>query len=216
MVSSMALSLWVLALLVLSSPGAPSELNVTGLFGCDRKFVRVLDQLLGEMVPPSAPGREALLASQLESLLDLYAISFKKKYQRILDVRSVMALKSQLTSKLQDMKKEIWKGVNIFQMHMINIRNSMKELMKSSIEKFINLAVIEGPVLDCWSCLRVRAQCFDGAVCGESDALEAEKKEVHLYLFFVCEAVALASALLLYYFCVLHRRRMLETLGHSQ
>nr|XP_033817460.1 izumo sperm-egg fusion protein 3 [Geotrypetes seraphini] len=211
----MAVNLWLLALLGLSIPGAPGE-NVTfsGLFSCDRKFVTALEHLLDEMLPSDIPERAAVFTYQLKGLLDIYPTYFKKTYHRILDVRSVMALKSMLTSKLQDIKKETWKGVNIFQLHMLNLRKFLKARIRIAIEKFINLAcsedctVIEGPVLDGWSCLRIRGHCFDGAVCGEEDSLEAEKREVYLYLFFVCESVVLASVLLLCYFCVCHKKRM--------
>lgn len=27
-------------------------------------------------------------------------------------------------------------------------------------------AMTEGPVLDCWTCLRINAQCFSGELCG--------------------------------------------------
>ncbi|XP_030050819.1 izumo sperm-egg fusion protein 3 [Microcaecilia unicolor] len=219
----MAVNLWVLALLGLSIPGTPGQLNLTssGLFGCDRKFVTALEHLLDKVVPPNVPGRNELCTYQLKGMLDIYPTYFKKKYQRILDVRSVMALKSTLTSKLQDIKTRPWKGVNIFQLHMLGLKGSMKELVRIALDKFFNLAcsedctVIEGPVLDCWSCLRVRGHCFDGAVCAEEDSLEAEKREVYLYLFFVCESVGLASILLLYYFCVYHKRRMQDIKGRS-
>ncbi|XP_065427951.1 izumo sperm-egg fusion protein 3 [Chrysemys picta bellii] len=58
-------------------------------------------------------------------------------------------------------------------------------------------AVTEGPVLDCWTCLRINAQCFDGELCGEEDPRDAERKEITLYLFLVCQSVLLASAALL-------------------
>ncbi|XP_044845119.1 izumo sperm-egg fusion protein 3-like [Mauremys mutica] len=67
-------------------------------------------------------------------------------------------------------------------------------------------AVSEGPVLDCWTCLRINAQCFDGELCGEEDPRDAERKEITLYLFLVCQSVLLASAALLYCVCCRHRR----------
>ncbi|XP_073513930.1 izumo sperm-egg fusion protein 3 isoform X1 [Phyllobates terribilis] len=60
-------------------------------------------------------------------------------------------------------------------------------------------AVIEGPVLDSKTCLRIRAQCFKGSVCGEPNDLEVEKKEVALFLSLILEIVIMFAIMILCY-----------------
>ncbi|XP_073513931.1 izumo sperm-egg fusion protein 3 isoform X2 [Phyllobates terribilis] len=91
---------------------------------------------------------------------------------------------------------------------MENIRKHREEIMwqmKQSLEKFADLAcsedcsVIEGPVLDSKTCLRIRAQCFKGSVCGEPNDLEVEKKEVALFLSLILEIVIMFAIMILCY-----------------
>ncbi|XP_073422523.1 izumo sperm-egg fusion protein 3 [Dendrobates tinctorius] len=93
-------------------------------------------------------------------------------------------------------------------MFMENIRTHKEEIMwqmKQSLEKFADLAcsedcsVIEGPVLDSKTCLRIRASCFKGSVCGEPDDLQAEKKEITLFLALILEIVIILAIMILCY-----------------
>nr|XP_048688488.1 myosin-10-like isoform X2 [Caretta caretta] len=94
-------------------------------------------------------------------------------------------------------------GVHLLQLTLAQHRDSLRTRLRETLESFADLAcsedctVTEGPVLDCWTCLRISAQCFDGELCGEEDPRDAERKEITLYLFLVCQSVLLASTALL-------------------
>ncbi|XP_075771342.1 izumo sperm-egg fusion protein 3 isoform X3 [Pelodiscus sinensis] len=147
-----------------------------GCLHCDRPFLRRLGVLLGEVLPSEVPNRDTLIQRHVQAFERLYSTHLHKKHHRVLDVRGVLAAKAALTSWLRALKETPWK------------------------------AVTEGPVLDCWTCMRITVPCFDGELCGEEDPRDAERNEIILYLFLVCQSVLLASAALLYWVCCRHRR----------
>ncbi|XP_029142393.1 izumo sperm-egg fusion protein 3 [Protobothrops mucrosquamatus] len=95
-------------------------------------------------------------------------------------------------------------GVFLWQLSMYQLRFSLRKKIHQILEKFADLGtnpedalepacsedctVIEGPILDCWTCLRITTQCFDGEVCGVEDRHLAEYNEIVLYVFLVCES----------------------------
>ncbi|KAH1181267.1 hypothetical protein KIL84_002201 [Mauremys mutica] len=109
----------------------------------------------------------------------------------------MLAVKAALSGWLRALKETPWKGVHLLQLMLAQHRESLRTRLREALESFADVAVTEGPVLDCWTCLRINAQCFDGELCGEEDPRDAERKEITLYLFLVCQSVLLASAALL-------------------
>ncbi|XP_013927342.1 PREDICTED: izumo sperm-egg fusion protein 3 [Thamnophis sirtalis] len=104
---------------------------------------------------------------------------------------------------------------------MYQLRFSLRKKIRQILEEFADLAcsedctVIEGPILDCWTCLRITTQCFDGEVCGVEDKRLAEYNEIVLYVFLVCESVITTSIILVYMVCFKYRKRMLlKSLGY--
>ncbi|XP_043390823.1 izumo sperm-egg fusion protein 3 [Chelonia mydas] len=183
-----------------------------GCLHCDRPFLRGLGVLLREVVPSEVPDRDALIQRHVQAFERLYSTHLPEKHHRVLDVRGVLAVKAALTSWLRALKETPWKGVHLLQLTLAQHRDSLRTRLRETLESFADLAcsedctVTEGPVLDCWTCLRISAQCFDGELCGEEDPRDAERKEITLYLFLVCQSVLLASAALLYCVCYRHRR----------
>ncbi|XP_074874004.1 izumo sperm-egg fusion protein 3 [Carettochelys insculpta] len=202
---AVAMSCSVLLLLLLYPWGAVACLH------CDRPFLRRLGVLLGEVLPSDVPNRDALVQRQLQALEHLYRTSLLEKHHRVLDVRGVLRVKALLTGWLRALKDMPWKGVHLLQLTLAQHRDFLRTRLRDALESFADLAcsedctVTEGPVLDCWTCLRITAPCFDGELCGEEDPRDAERKEIILYLFLVCQSVLLSSAVLLY--CVCCRRR---------
>ncbi|XP_053116715.1 izumo sperm-egg fusion protein 3 isoform X2 [Hemicordylus capensis] len=191
-----------------------------GCLHCDRRFLDTVTTLLVETLPVQVPNRHALIERHIQALSGLHGTFLRKKYERVLDVRGVMSLKSNIISQLREIKKKPWKGVFLWQLSMYHFRTSLRKHMQEALEQFADLAcsedcMTEGPVLDCWSCLRISAQCFDGELCGVEDRHLAEYKEVVLYVFLVCESVLTSSAVLMYLVCVKHKKKMLrKALAH--
>ncbi|XP_069804151.1 izumo sperm-egg fusion protein 3 isoform X2 [Dendropsophus ebraccatus] len=107
-------------------------------------------------------------------------------------------------------------GLTMFVEDIKKIKQDLMRQMKQSLEHFADLActedcsVTEGPSLDCWTCLRIRAQCFKGSVCGEQDDLEIEKKEIAVYLFLVLEFVIVSFFVILCYHYYKKKTMMLK------
>ncbi|XP_056398968.1 izumo sperm-egg fusion protein 3 isoform X4 [Hyla sarda] len=107
-------------------------------------------------------------------------------------------------------------GINMFLEDIKTIKQKLMRQMKQSLEHFADIActedcsVTEGPVLDCWTCLRIRAQCFKGSVCGEQDDLVLEKKEVAVYLFLVLEFALMFFFMVLGYLYFKKKMMMLK------
>uniref|UniRef100_A0A6J0U3X5 Izumo sperm-egg fusion protein 3 n=1 Tax=Pogona vitticeps TaxID=103695 RepID=A0A6J0U3X5_9SAUR len=202
----LAFSLWFLPLQ-----------TVAGCFQCDHRFLDSMGKLMKDILPEDLPDRDALIERHVQALADLHGTFLRKKYERVLDVHKVMSLKSDILSYLQEIKKNhTWKGVFLWQLSMYHLRAGLRKRMQMTLEKFADLAcsedctVTEGPVLDCWTCLRIVAQCFDGELCGVEDRRLAEYNEVVLYVFLVCESVVLTSIVLIYLVCFKHKKQMLE------
>ncbi|KAM4014700.1 izumo sperm-egg fusion protein 3 isoform 3-T3 [Anomaloglossus baeobatrachus] len=146
---------------------------ILGMLDCDPAFARQLDSALSSTVPENVPNRQAFMESVKMEILGVYRTSFKNiKYLRIIDIRSVATLKKMILDKLR-----------AIQFHACSE----------------DCSVIEGPLLDSKTCLRVRAQCFKGSVCGEQDDLEAEKKQVFLFLSVILEIVIMFTIMILCY-----------------
>ncbi|KAM4014699.1 izumo sperm-egg fusion protein 3 isoform 2-T2 [Anomaloglossus baeobatrachus] len=154
---------------------------ILGMLDCDPAFARQLDSALSSTVPENVPNRQAFMESVKMEILGVYRTSFKNiKYLRII-------------------------GEEMFMKNIKNLKEEIILQMKQSLEKFADIAcsedcsVIEGPLLDSKTCLRVRAQCFKGSVCGEQDDLEAEKKQVFLFLSVILEIVIMFTIMILCY-----------------
>ncbi|XP_061444112.1 izumo sperm-egg fusion protein 3 [Rhineura floridana] len=192
--------------------------TVAGCLQCDRRFLDSVATLLTETLPADLPDRDTLIERHIQALADLHGTFLQKTYERVLDVRGVMSIKSHVISQLRGIKSNnTWKGVFMWQLSMYQLRVSLRSHMQQTLEKFADLgtnpegkAVIEGPVLDCWTCLRIVTQCFDGEVCGVEDRRFAEYNEVVLYIFFVCESVLMTSAALVYWVFFKHKKEMLQ------
>ncbi|XP_062994038.1 izumo sperm-egg fusion protein 3 [Elgaria multicarinata webbii] len=200
----LACPLWLLSLRAVAS-----------CLQCDRRFLDSVATVLKETLPEDLPDRDTLMERHIEALADLHGTFFQKKHERVLDVRGATSLKSDIISQLRGIKKNsTWKGVFLWQLSMYQLRVSLRRRMQQMLEKFADLAcsedctVTEGPVLDCWTCLRITVQCFDGELCGVEDRRLAEYNEIVLYVFLVCESVLLTSVTLVYLVCFKHRKKM--------
>ncbi|KAM4014701.1 izumo sperm-egg fusion protein 3 isoform 4-T4 [Anomaloglossus baeobatrachus] len=143
---------------------------ILGMLDCDPAFARQLDSALSSTVPENVPNRQAFMESVKMEILGVYRTSFKNiKYLRIIDIRSVATLKKMILDKLRAIQ---FHGEEMFMKNIKNLKEEIILQMKQSLEKFADIAcsedcsVIEGPLLDSKTCLRVRAQCFKGSVCG--------------------------------------------------
>ncbi|XP_063157324.1 izumo sperm-egg fusion protein 3 [Candoia aspera] len=176
--------------------------GVASCLQCDPRFLKSVATLLKETLPEDLPNRDSLMARHIQALADLHGTFLRRNYERVLDVRGVMVIKLDIISQLRTIKSKQWKGVFLWQLSMYQLRLALRKKIHQILEKFADLAcsedctVIEGPVLDCWTCLRITTQCFDGEVCGVEDRRLAEYNEIVLYVFLVCESVILTSIIL--------------------
>ncbi|XP_038609170.1 izumo sperm-egg fusion protein 3 [Tachyglossus aculeatus] len=201
--------------LLLLSLGEPGWAG--GCLSCDPSFMEEMEKLLGEMIPQEAPTRPALLERQLQALRDPdpQGLGVEKRL-RVLDVRGAATLRLWLKKKILALKEEPQKGVFILQGQLLRIRGELRLRLREALRAFSNLAcsedctLNEGPVLDCWTCLRISTSCFRGELCGDENPWVAEQREVTLFLVLLVEAVVLGSAMLLFLLCVSHRKRMKE------
>ncbi|XP_063291638.1 izumo sperm-egg fusion protein 3 [Pelobates fuscus] len=69
-------------------------------------------------------------------------------------------------------------------------------------------ALTEEALLDSWTCLRIRAKCLDGPVCGVEDYHEEEKRDLDLYLAFVVLSVLLFSISIMSYIFIYHKTKV--------
>ncbi|XP_073737421.1 izumo sperm-egg fusion protein 3 isoform X3 [Callorhinus ursinus] len=174
--------LWLLLLLPLSLVAFH---GVKGCLECDPKFTEDIRSLLAKMVPSEVPGRFHLLERQIKEMTHLsFKVSHRDKMLRVLAVHKVIKLRIWLKNELYKLGNETWKACSE------------------------DCVVTEGPVLDCWTCLRITSRCFRGEYCGEEDSKKTESREIALFLTLLTEVVILGSALLLFHICVSHRRKM--------
>nr|XP_020007269.1 izumo sperm-egg fusion protein 3 [Castor canadensis] len=204
--------IWVLLLLPLSLAALH---GVKGCLDCDPKFIEDIRTLLARLMPSEVPGRNQLLERQLKEMVYLiFKVSHSDKMLRVLAVQKVVKLRIWLKDELYRLGNETWKGAFIIQGKLLMVRQNLESKLKETLKSFSEVAcsedciVTEGPVLDCWTCLRINTRCFKGEYCGEDDPQKAENREIALFLILLAEAVILASAVLLIYFCVTHRRKM--------
>ncbi|KAM3821214.1 izumo sperm-egg fusion protein 3 [Vipera latastei] len=211
----------VLQVLLVFFLGLLSLQGVASCLQCDPRFLKWVVSLLKETLPDDLPNRHSLITRHIQALADLHGTFLRRNYERILDVRGVMAIKLHIINQLRTIKSRQWKGVFLWQLSMYQLRFTLRKKIHQILEKFADLAcsedctVIEGPILDCWTCLRITTQCFDGEVCGVEDRRLAEYNEIVLYVFLVCESVITTSIILVYMVCFKYRKRMLlKSLGY--
>ncbi|XP_035148129.1 izumo sperm-egg fusion protein 3 isoform X2 [Callithrix jacchus] len=168
--------LWLFLLLPLSLAAFH---GVKGCLECDPKFIEDIGSLLANLIPSEVPGQTQLLEQQVQEMIRLtFKVSHSDKILRLLDVQTVIKLRTWLKNEFHKLGNETWK------------------------------VVVEGPILDCWTCLRMTSRCFKGEYCGDEDPRKAENREIALFLILLATAVILGSVLLLFYFCIFHRRKM--------
>uniref|UniRef100_A0A8C4YK72 Uncharacterized protein n=1 Tax=Gopherus evgoodei TaxID=1825980 RepID=A0A8C4YK72_9SAUR len=187
---SVAMSCSLLLLLLLLPPWGAG-----GCLHCDRPFLRGLGVLLGEAVPSEVPNRDALIQRQVEAFERLYSTHLPEKHHRVLG--AMLAVKAALSGWLRALKETPWKGESVCGVNLGGLRvaqGGVSLWVPDLVPSFHIPAVTEGPVLDCWTCLRINAQCFDGELCGEEDPRDAERKEITLYLFLVLPCLDLGGA----------------------
>ncbi|XP_008571494.1 PREDICTED: izumo sperm-egg fusion protein 3 [Galeopterus variegatus] len=189
--------------------------GVKGCLECDPKFMKDVKSLLEKLLPSEVPGRVQLLERQIKETIRLsFRVSHGNKRLRVLAVRKVVKLRMWVKNELNKLGSETWKGVFILQGKLLNFRQNLESKLKEVLKSFSEVAcsedciVTEGPVLDCWTCLRINAQCFRGEYCGDKDSKKAENQEIALFLTLLAEAVILGSAVLLFHICISHRRKM--------
>ncbi|KAM8941210.1 izumo sperm-egg fusion protein 3 isoform 2-T2 [Lycaon pictus] len=203
--------LWLLLFLPLSLAAFH---GVKGCLECDPKFTEDIRSLLAKLIPSEVPGRIHLLERQIKEMIRLsFKVSHRDKMLRVLAVQKVTKLRTWLKNELYKLGNETFKGAFILQGKLLDVRQNLESKLKEILKNFSEVAcsedcvVIEGPVLDCWTCLRITSRCFRGEYCGE-DSRKAENREIALFLILLAEVVILGSALLLFYICVSHRRKM--------
>ncbi|XP_035148111.1 izumo sperm-egg fusion protein 3 isoform X1 [Callithrix jacchus] len=204
--------LWLFLLLPLSLAAFH---GVKGCLECDPKFIEDIGSLLANLIPSEVPGQTQLLEQQVQEMIRLtFKVSHSDKILRLLDVQTVIKLRTWLKNEFHKLGNETWKGDFIFQGKLLEVRQSLEAKLKELLKNFSEVAcsedciVVEGPILDCWTCLRMTSRCFKGEYCGDEDPRKAENREIALFLILLATAVILGSVLLLFYFCIFHRRKM--------
>uniref|UniRef100_A0A8C3WLT0 IZUMO family member 3 n=1 Tax=Catagonus wagneri TaxID=51154 RepID=A0A8C3WLT0_9CETA len=183
--------------------------GVKGCLECDPKFIEDIKSLLAKLVPSEVPGRTHLLERQVKEMIRLsFKVSHRDKMLRVLDVQKVVNLRTWLKTELHKLSNETWKGAFILQGKLLGVRQNLESKLNEILKNFSEVVVTEGPILDCWTCLRITTRCFKGEYCAEDDPKKAENREIALFLILLAEVVILGSALLLFHFCVSHRRKM--------
>ncbi|KAM9084093.1 izumo sperm-egg fusion protein 3 isoform 1-T1 [Megaptera novaeangliae] len=189
--------------------------GVKGCLECDPKFIEDIKSLLVKLVPSEVPGRPHLLERQIKEMIRLsFKVSHRDKMLRVLAVQKVVNLRTWLKNELHKLSNETWKGVLILQVKLLDVRQNLESKLKELLKNFSEVAcsedcvVTEGPILDCWTCLRITTRCFKGEYCAEDDPKKAENQEIALFLILLAEGVILGGALLLFHFCISHRRKM--------
>ncbi|XP_037600714.1 izumo sperm-egg fusion protein 3 isoform X2 [Cebus imitator] len=180
-----------------------------GCLECDPKFIEDIGSLLANLIPSEVPGQTQLLERQVQEMIRLtFKVSHSDKRLRLLAVQTVIKLRTWLKNEFYKLGNETWKGVFIFQGKLLEVRQSLEAKLKELLKNFSEAVVVEGPILDCWTCLRMTSRCFKGEYCGDEDPRKAESQEIALFLILLATAVILGSAVLLFYFCIFHRRKM--------
>uniref|UniRef100_A0ABI7YUZ0 IZUMO family member 3 n=1 Tax=Felis catus TaxID=9685 RepID=A0ABI7YUZ0_FELCA len=198
--------LWLLLLLPLSLAAFH---GVKACLECDPKFKEDIRSLTAKLVPSEVPGRTHLLERQIKEMIHLsFKVSHGDKMLRVLAVHKAVKLRIWLKNELYKLGNETWKGAFILQGKLLDVRQNLELKLKEILKNFSEVVVTEGPILDCWTCLRITTQCFRGEYCGEEDSRMAENREIGLFLILLTEVVILGSAWLLFHICVSHWRKM--------
>ncbi|XP_036118019.1 izumo sperm-egg fusion protein 3 isoform X1 [Molossus molossus] len=204
--------LWLFLLLPLS---LATFHGVQGCLECDPEFIKDIKSLLEKLVPSEVPGRTQLLEWQLKKMVNIsFKVSHGNKMLRVLAVQKAISLRTWLKDELHKVGSKTWKGVFILQGDLLDIRQNLESRLQETLKHFSEVAcsedcvTTEGPVLDCWRCHRITAQCFQGEYCEEEDPRQPENQEITLFLILIAEFVILGSALLLLHICVTHRRKI--------
>ncbi|PNI99264.1 IZUMO3 isoform 2 [Pan troglodytes] len=196
--------LWLFLLLPLSAFH-----GVKGCLECDPKFIEDVGSLLENLIPSEVPGRTQLLERQIKEMIHLsFKVSHSDKRLRVLAVQQVVKLRTWLKNEFYKLGNETWKGVFIYQGKLLEVCQNLESKLKELLKNFSEVVVVEGPILDCWTCLRMTNRCFKGEYCGDEDPRKAENREIALFLILLATAVILGSAVLLFHFCIFHRRKM--------
>ncbi|XP_006143134.1 izumo sperm-egg fusion protein 3 [Tupaia chinensis] len=210
-------NLWSLLLLPLS---LEAFYGVTGCLECDLKFTEDVKSLLANLLPSEVPGRTHLFQQHIKDVIHLsFKVSHSDKRLWVLDVAKVVKLRTWLKEEFYKLGNESWKGVFIFQGKLLKVRRDLESKLTETLKTFSDVAcsedciVTEGPILDCWTCLRITPRCFKGEYCGE-DSKKAENREIALFLILLVEVAVLGSVLLLFYIRVSHRRKI-QTIRRS-
>ncbi|KAK7820301.1 hypothetical protein U0070_007507 [Myodes glareolus] len=173
--------LWELLFLSLS---LAAFRGVKGCLECDPKFIEDVSTFLGNLVPVEVPGRTQLLDKQHKDITHLsYEVSHKDKTLRLLAVRNVVKLREWLKHEFYTLGNETWKGFFIIQGKLLEIRRNLESQLKGTLTNFAEV---------------------------DENPKKAENREIALYLILIAEVVILASALLLFHFCITHHRKMKE------
>ncbi|XP_007946599.1 izumo sperm-egg fusion protein 3 [Orycteropus afer afer] len=188
--------------------------GVKGCLECDPKFIEDIRTSIEKLLPLEVPGRNYVLERQLKEMIHINSkVSHGDKMLRILDVHNVVHLRSWLKQEFEKLSGGKWKGAFILQGKLLEVRQNLESKLKETLKTFSEVAcsedciVTEGPILDCWTCLRITSHCFRGEYCGE-DSRKAERREIALFLILLTEVVVFGSTLLLFHVCVSHRRKM--------
>ncbi|XP_029059570.1 izumo sperm-egg fusion protein 3 isoform X1 [Monodon monoceros] len=198
-----------LRLLLLLSLSLAAFHGVKCCLECDPKFIEDIKSLLVKLVPSDVPGRTHLLERQIKKMIRLsFKVSHSDKMLRVLAVQKVVSLRTWLKNELYKLSNETWKGALILQVKLLDVRQNLESKLKELLKNFSEVVVTEGPILDCWTCLRITTRCFKGEYCAEDDPKKAENQEFTLFLKLLAEGVILGGALLLFHFCISHRRKM--------
>ncbi|MEJ1282754.1 IZUMO family member 3 [Cricetulus griseus] len=87
---------------------------------------------------------------------------------------------------------ETWKGAFIMQGKLLQVRQNLGYQLKESLKSFSE----------------VGNETFLPSNTENENPKKADNREIALYLILIAEAVILASAVLLFHFCISHRRKM--------
>ncbi|EGW05147.1 Uncharacterized protein C9orf134-like [Cricetulus griseus] len=140
------------------------------------------------LIPVEVPGRIQLLDRQHKEIIQLSSkVSHMDKTLRLLAVRNVIKMREWLKHEFYRLGNETWKGAFIMQGKLLQVRQNLGYQLKESLKSFSEVACSE----DC-----------------NENPKKADNREIALYLILIAEAVILASAVLLFHFCISHRRKM--------
>ncbi|KAM4876535.1 izumo sperm-egg fusion protein 3 isoform 3-T3 [Thomomys bottae] len=184
--------LWLFLLLPLS---LVTFHGVKGCLDCDPKFIEDIRTMLTRMVPTEVPDRTQLLERQFKEITRLsFKVVHRNKMLRVLAVQAVINLRNWLKDEFHKIGNETWKGVFIYQGQFLKMRKELESKLAEKLTAFSEVAcsedctVTEGPILDCWTCLRMSSPCFRGEYCGDDDLKKVENREIVLFLTLFTEA----------------------------